>query len=671
MQTSKTVKRLLAIVLTVAMMLTTIPFSFAADDAAATKETIVFGGLSWDVIRTEDDGDLVIITTDVLAKAKFNTKAPMNFATSTLYTTLNTDFYGNFTAAEKAAITPTTITYDYWDTTANKKVTGGSLTANVVLPDDSMASSLGTAYLAGTETATAYFLASAVASSKTNAGISIIKTNGDTGTASGIATTTGYRAVITLKAGNFAKFPAVEGASFTVNDKIATYYTTISETAFKVVASEGYTADNITVTLGGTALTAVDGVYTIPAGSTGSVTVTGLAAQPADFTAYDAAVAEAAKVDRELCITTDLDAALAVDVSACTKAEQATVDAATAAILEAIENIQYKPADTAAYLEALNEVKRIRANEPVEITPTLTARIYNLNASADDLGTNFSNTIDRLLREYEPKNGTPVIDYTIDKQEQVDEATAKLEDIIARVPLMRADTSAWRSTLNSIRNLSPTRYSNAAKLIAEANAIAAEADYVALNLEITRQAEVDAATAKLREILAKAEIIPSDFTSLDAVIEIANTYVKENYYTEEEMPGAQEAWDAFEKQRAAAIALDRTANNTFADHQNSINDTAAALVRTMQLLAPFERLTEMEEEFINPTKAFFTEIMNFFGMINGLLVALAGLLPLVIVGELVLYDVFVMIGDEDLLAFVEKIGIKPAPEEPAPEEPAE
>jgi hypothetical protein len=78
----------------------------------------------------------------------------------------------------------------------------------------------------------------------------------------------------------------------------------------------------------------------------------------------------------------------------------------------------------------------------------------------------------------------------------------------------------------------------------------------------------------------------------------------------------------------------------------------------------------MEEDFINPTKDFFTKIMDFFGMVSGLLVALAGLLPLVIVGELVLYDVFVMIGDEDLLAFVEKIGIKPPeeePVEPAPE----
>ena len=90
----------------------------------------------------------------------------------------------------------------------------------------------------------------------------------------------------------------------------------------------------------------------------------------------------------------------------------------------------------------------------------------------------------------------------------------------------------------------------------------------------------------------------------------------------------------------------------------------------MEALDKYERYTKMEEDFINPTKAFFTKISDFFGLVNGLFTTLAGLLPLVIIGELVLYDVFVMIGDEDLLAFVEKIGIKPPAEESAPEEPA-
>lgn len=668
MQTSSLSKRLIAVIVAAAMMLTAIPFTVAADEAV--KDTIVFGGISWDVITKEDDGDLVIITTDVLAKAAFNAKAPMDFATSSLYTTLNTTFYNTFSDAEKAAIVPTTITYDYWDTTAGAKVTGGTLSANVVVPDAEMAKSLGVAYLEGT--ATPYFLASARANSKTDAVVNIITKAGTASSTSGTnAKANGYRAVVTLKAGSFAQFPAVGGVSYAVNDKAVTYYATTSAVEFKVtVDTENYVADNMEVALGGEALAAADGVYTIPAGSTAAVTITGLSAQPADFTAYNAAVAQAAEVDRDLFDTTDLDAALAVDVSACTKLEQADVDKAAEAILAAIANLKYKPADTAAYLEALAELRVIKANKPVQITETLSKPLYNLNAQANEIGDDFNNVIAEMLNTYEDRTSTPISGYTIDKQDEVDAATAAIEDVIARVPLMRADTSAWAKALNDIKNLSPNRYSNAAELIAEANAFAAENDYVALNLDVTHQAEIDEATAKLKEIAAKAKVIPADFTALDAAIGKANTYVADSFYTEEEMAGAGEAWDAFVKARDAAVALDRSLYTTYADNQSAIDTLTATLVKSMETLVAYERLTDMEEDFINPTKDFFTEIMDFFGMISGLLVALAGILPLVIIGELVLYDVFVLIGDEDLLAFVEKIGIKPPeeePTEPAPE----
>ncbi len=669
MQKSKSFKRLLAVVIAVAMVLTAIPFSVTAEEV--TKDTIVFGGISWDVLTKEADGDLVIITTDVLAKAKFNTKAPMNFATSTLYTTLNSTFYNTFSDAEKAAIVPTTITYDYWDATAGAKVTGATLSANVVVPDAEMAKSLGVAYLAGTTTATAYYLASARADKSTDAVVSIVSKSGTTSNVGGTTTTTGYRAVITLKAGSYAQFPAVDGVSYTVNDKVVTYYATTSATSFKVVVDEeNYAADELSVALGTEALTATDGVYTIPVGSAAQLSLTGVKAQPADFTAYDEAVAEAAKLDRDLFDTTDLDAALAVDVSACTKLEQAKVDEAAAAILDAIANLQYKPADTAAYLEALAELRVISANEPVQITETLTAKLYNLDAAANEIGDSFNIVIKKLLNNYEDRTNTPISGYTIDKQADVDAATAEIEDIIARIPLMRANTAAWSKALNDIKNLSPSRYSNAAELIAEANALAAENNYIALNLDITHQDEIDAATAELKAIYAKAEIISSDFSALDAAIEKANTYLAENFYTEEEMVGAGAAWEDFVKQLEAAKSLDRTLFTTYADHQGTIDNYTATLVKSMETLVPFERLTDMEEDFINPVKDFFTKIMDFFGMVSGLLVALAGLLPLVIVGELVLYDVFVMIGDEDLLAFVEKIGIKPPeeePVEPAPE----
>ena len=670
MQKSKSFKRLLAVVIAVAMVLTAIPFSVTAEEV--TKDTIVFGGISWDVLTKEADGDLVIITTDVLAKAKFNTKAPMNFATSTLYTTLNTDFYATFSDAEKAAITPTTITYDYWDATAKAKVTGATLSANVVVPDAAMATSLGKANLAGTTTATQYFLASARANNATDAVVNVITKGGTASSASGTSkTASGYRAVITLKSGNYAQFPAVDGVTYTVNDKPVTYYATTSATSFKVaVDAENYVADELAVALGTQPLTATDGVYTIPAGSAAELSLSGVKAQPADFTAYDAAVAQAKEVDADLFDTADLDAALAVDVSACTKLEQAKVDEAAAAILDAIANLQYKPADTAAYLKALAELRVVYANEPVQITETLTAKLYNLDAAANEIGDSFNIVIKKLLNNYEDRTNTPISGYTIDKQADVDAATAEIEDIIARVPLMRASTAAWSKALNDIKNLSPSRYSNAAELIAEANALAAENNYIALNLDITHQDEIDAATAELKAIYAKAEVISSDFSALDAAIEKANTYLAENFYTEEEMVGAGAAWEDFVKQLEAAKSLDRTLFTTYADHQGTIDNYTVALVKSMENLVPFERLTDMEEDFINPTKDFFTKIMDFFGMVSGLLVALAGLLPLVIVGELVLYDVFVMIGDEDLLAFVEKIGIKPPeeePVEPAPE----
>lgn len=665
MQTSKSLKRLFAAVLAVVMMLTAIPFSLAADETA--KETIFFGGLSWDVVKTEDDGDLVIITTEVLAKAAFNAKAPMNFATSSLYATLNGDFYNTFSAAEKAAIVPTTITYDYWDATANAKVTGATLSANVVVPDAEMAKSLGKANLAGTTTDTAYYLASARANSKTDAVVAVVKVGNITNASGTTKTATGYRPVVTLKAGSFAKFPAVDGVSFTVNDKAVTYYATTAATAFKaVVDTENYVADNMAVALGGEALTAVDGVYTIPAGSTAAVTVTGLAAQPADFTAYNAAVAQAAEVDRDLCDTTDLDAALAVDVSACTKLEQADVDAAAAAILNAIANLKYKPADTTAYLNALKELRKILANEPVEITPTLTAPLYNLNAEANEIGDNFNNVIRVLINTYEDRTNTPISGYTIDKQAEVDAATAEIEDIIARVPLMRASKAEWSKVLTDIRNLSPNRYSNAAELIAEAEALVAENDYAALNLDITHQAEIDAATAQLKEIYAQASLIPSSFIELDEVLYVAETYLVENFYTEEEMPGAGAAWEDFVKQRDAALALDRTQFTTYADHQATIDQYTAALTRAMEVLDEYERLTPWEE-FWKPVKDFFQEVSDFFGMVGGILRFVFDIIKMLITGEIefnvAVWDILDLIGDEDISAAVEKIIPRPTPVE--------
>ncbi len=677
MQTTTSLKRLLAAVMAVAMMLTAIPFVTAADETAAAKDTIAFGAYVWEILETEADGDLVLITKDVVAKVPFysvapTTAKPINYATGSINGYLNdgtTSFYATaFNAAEQAAIADSTLSYVYYDAAAKAKATG-TLTAKVIIPNETMATkyALGAANLDGE--AAQYWLADAVASTAAAKAVRTISVAGKFTNlnASSNKITSGLRPMITLKAGNFAKFPAVDGVSYTVNDTVVTYYATTSAVSFKVaVDTENYAADELAVTLGGEALAATNGVYTVPAGSTAELAVDGIKVQPADFTAYDNAVAEAAKVDRNLCDTTDLDAALAVDVSACTKLEQAKVDEAAAAILDAIANLKYKPADTAAYLEALQEIRTILANEPVEITPTLSKPLYNLDAAANEIGDNFKNVIRTLLNTYEDRTNTPISGYTIDKQADVDAATAELKDLIARVPLMRASTAEWSKALTEIKNLSPTRYSNAAELIAEAEAIVAEKDYVALNLDITHQAEIDEATAKFKEIVTKAEVIPTDYTALDAAIEIANTYLVENFYTEEEMAGAQAAWDEFVKQRDAALNINRDEFTVYADHQGTIDTLTAALTRAMEVVDEFERLTPWQE-FWKPVKEFFQEVSDFFGLVGGILKFVGDIIKLLITREIefnvAVWDILDLIGDEDISAVVEKIIPRPTPAE--------
>lgn len=82
--------------------------------------------------------------------------------------------------------------------------------------------------------------------------------------------------------------------------------------------------------------------------------------QSADYTAYDAAVATANALDRNLYNDlAALDAALAVDVSGKNITEQDEVDAQAQAILAAVSSLVYKPADYTAYNAAVAEAKTL------------------------------------------------------------------------------------------------------------------------------------------------------------------------------------------------------------------------------------------------------------------------------------------------------------------------
>ena len=98
---------------------------------------------------------------------------------------------------------------------------------------------------------------------------------------------------------------------------------------------------------------------------------------PADYTAYNQAVAEANAINRALYQDlTALDAALSVDVSGLTASEQATVDAQTAAIIDALESLQYKPAD-------YSNVESAKAKIPTDLSTYTDDSRKELQAALD------------------------------------------------------------------------------------------------------------------------------------------------------------------------------------------------------------------------------------------------------------------------------------------------
>ena len=98
---------------------------------------------------------------------------------------------------------------------------------------------------------------------------------------------------------------------------------------------------------------------------------------PADYTAYNQAVAEANAIDRALYQDlTALDAALSVDVSGLTASEQATVNAQTAAIIDALKSLQYKPAD-------YSNVESAKAKIPTDLSTYTDDSRKQLQAALD------------------------------------------------------------------------------------------------------------------------------------------------------------------------------------------------------------------------------------------------------------------------------------------------
>ncbi len=124
--------------------------------------------------------------------------------------------------------------------------------------------------------------------------------------------------------------------------------------------------------------------------------VTANKAVSADYTAYNKAVAQANVLDRSLYQDlTKLDEALAVDVSGKNITEQSVVDAQTKAILNALNTLQYKPAD---YSEVENAKAQIPEDLSVYTDESVSALQEALNAVDYSLHITEQETVDEYAK---------------------------------------------------------------------------------------------------------------------------------------------------------------------------------------------------------------------------------------------------------------------------------
>lgn len=625
MQTKLTAKRIFAAVMTVIMMLTFIPFSaFAADEAPEYVMVGTFNNvpLRWQVLKTNADGSKLLIYEDALkdgtSAVKFNTSTTvLDFATSNLYTVLNETFYAAaFSDAEKAAIVNTTITYK------SKTSDTATATAKVVVPTVADVTTYGL-----TKASAEYWLADWSATTT----MATMKTTGVVGKKAATQTAS-FRPVITVKGDQFVTFTAAEGVSYTsVNDKAITL--ALVGSSFKVALDANYSESAITVKANGTVITAADGVYTATASP---ITVEGVAANPADYTAYNEAVAaanELVKEDYSAETWAAVEEALAADVAGLTFADQAKVDAAAKAINDAVAALKPAPADFTAYNKALADAQYCLDNP----------NLFQLDEAADEGGflsykTKFTQAINASAN---------ILTYTKDKQAEVDAAAEELAGYVAAIPYKSATITAWKKCVEDAAKITEDKYE--ADYVAAVKAIVAEVvaehDYEADPVTALYQADVDAAAKKMRDIIGDqvfidSKLLKADFSALDAALERAATYVETNYYKDEEVKhekelGGTAAWTQFAGMKAEAerVAATKENNPTKIAAQKGIDEATANLVKAMDELDPFIKL-EGWDRFVKDVKFFFEDVKYTIDGIIDLLKTLGGLLGMLFRGEI-------------------------------------
>ncbi len=699
--------RVLCTILSIAMLISVIPLTVAhAEDE--TPAVVSFGTYNsktvlWDVAKTTDEGVLLIAKNAFLKSTatKFNTTTTAfpDYATSALAAYIvGTVLPATFTEAQQAKLATFATTYNVNNSgAAQAKTYEGKMAipSAADIPDAFLKKTT----LIGTSTATNYWTADGSCTNASDKKVNCISTGGTKMTQAQNVTTVAVRPVICIAQANLLAL-SVEGATFTDAADNAINYVVPGE-GFKLTLAEAYNQSTVVVKAGDATLTADDnGVYTVPADATG-LTIEGVQVNPADFTAYDEALAAAKAIDSSVYdeetwapVKELLDNEL--DKEALTGADQATIDQYTADLNAAVANL---PADFRAYDEALATLTEIKtkgdAGELYDLTPNYIFDPDYTQELTEGVTKSLKLHIATVLNKY--KEST-IHTYKIGQQADVDKATAAYNLLISKVGYLSANITSWKAEKEFIEGLDPEKYTDVDEAQAACAAIIAEHDYETDKVDCTHQDEVDAAAAQLAEIAEPfrngEKYIPTDFSALDAALAAAAEINLDDYITTEEYEAdgidektekpvnefyygedgaiADEIKQHFVDALEAAQNVDREANAIKYQSQANIDDITEKLEQNMERLAPLKRLTKSQKNIMK-IKAFFAKIANFFKMISEISKTLWHLLGMLFRKEIDLYSVFEMIGlDQKYLDFLIKIGIKPMePEEPEePEEPA-
>ena len=214
----------------------------------------------------------------------------------------------------------------------------------------------------------------------------------------------------------------------------------------------------------------------------------------ADYSEYDKVVAQAKALDRSLYTDlTELDEALAVDVSGLSNAQQNVVDEQTEKIKAALDNLVLKPADYSRVNEQINTVP-----EHLEYYTDKTV-----------------NALNEIL------NG---IDYGLDitKQDEVDSYAEQLQNAISALEYKPADYTEYDKAVAKANGLDKEKYVDFSQVEKELSV-----DVGGRN--ITQQEEVDLQTKAILAAIDALEYKSADYTEYGKAVAKAKGLDKEKY----------------------------------------------------------------------------------------------------------------------------------------------